>query len=91
MYQGLGLFLFFVAIILLSCSKQKEKFEDAMQCTSLELVLQQTSNEIDRSRIRNLAVAQGCSWAKRDKTEICDMLSKKTDQESKDLMALYKC
>jgi hypothetical protein len=94
MCTGIGLLLFLLAIILISQTKSTEKFQNAendLQCTSLELVLAQTSNEIDRSRIRNLAVAQGCSWAKRDKKEICSMLANKTDQQSKDTMALYKC
>jgi len=92
MCPGLGLLLFLLAIILISQSKSTENFQNNdMQCTSLELVLAQTSNDIDRSRIRNLAVAQSCAWAKRDKKEICSMLANKTDQVSKDTMALYKC
>lgn len=92
MCSGIGLLLFLLAIILISQSKSTEKFQNNdMQCTSLQLVLAQTSNEIDRSRVRNLADAQGCAWAKRDKKEICSLLANKTDQESKDIMALYKC
>jgi hypothetical protein len=90
MCRGLGLLLFLLAIILISKSTENFQNND-MQCTSLELVLAQTSNDIDRSRIRNLAVAQSCAWAKRDKKEICSMLANKTDQVSKDAMALYKC